>query len=81
MFCERSISPALRRWGRRIGFRMDRTLRAFDPVKEYIRRLFPNDHHEARSPFADWGLVTSYRSLVWPFTPLAGFRLVPTRGA
>ena len=72
---ERSMSLMLRRWGRRIGFRLHVSFRAFDPVKETTRRLFPNDLPEARF----WP-VTSHRSLVRPFTPL-GFRLVPTRGA
>lgn len=71
---ERSMSLMLRRWGRRIGFRLDVHFRAFDPVKENSRRLFPNDLPEAGP-----GSATSHRSLVRPFTPL-GFRLVPTRG-
>lgn len=66
-------------WERRIGFRLDSVFRAFDPVKEITRRLFPNDQLEAQAPSANWGKVTSYRSLAWPFTPLAGLRL-PTKG-
>jgi transposase len=62
-------------WVRRIGFRLHMHFRAVDPVKEITRRLFPNDHLEARCRS-----VTSYRSLAWPFTPLAGFRLTPTKG-
>jgi len=75
MRCERSKFPILLRcWERRIGFRLYGLSRAFDPVKEITLHLFPNDHPEAwvRS-------TTSNRSLVWPFTPLAGFRL-PTTG-
>ena len=62
-------------WVRRIGFRLHAFFRAFDPVKEITRRLFPNDPREAR-----YASVTSNRSLAWPFTPLAGFRLTPTKG-
>lgn len=75
MPCERSRIPILL-WirERRIGFRLFELARAFDPVKEINLHLFPNDHPEAR------GLpLTSNRSLVWPFTPLAGFRF-PTTG-
>lgn len=61
-------------WERRIGFRLYELSRAFDPVKEITLHLFPNDHPEARLV-----PVTSNRSLVWPFTPLSGFRL-PTTG-
>jgi len=56
--------------GRRIGLRLDRRLGHFDPVMENILL-------KARLHF-DWP-VTLYRSLVWPFTPLAGFRLL-TKG-
>lgn len=59
---------------RRIGFRLDVQSRAFDPVKENISHLSPNDHLEACVT-----TLTSHRSLVWPFTPITGFRL-PTRG-
>lgn len=76
MCCERPLRPELLGfWERRIGFRLHVSSRAFDPVKEITRRLFPNDHLEARlQP------VTSYRSLVWPFTPQPRLRL-PTKGA
>lgn len=77
MTCERSkLSMLLRCWKRRIGSRLDASLRARDPVEEINSHLLPNDHHEARSAF--WrDLVTSYRSLVWPFTPLLP---IPARG-
>lgn len=79
MACERSWRPSflalLGCWERRIGFRLDRLFRAFDPVKEITRRLFPNDHLEALCH-----QMTSHRSLAWPFTPLSGLRL-PTEGA
>ena len=80
---DRSWCPMLRCWVRRIGCRLDWQFRAFDPVKEIIRRLPPNDQLEAR--FAP---VTSYRSLAGPFTPVRAalacgadrFRLIPTGG-
>jgi hypothetical protein len=76
MRCERPWRPALLEcWERRIGFRLDVVFRAFDPVKEIILRLFPNDHLEALRQ-----QMTSHRSLAWPFTPLRGLRL-PTKGA
>jgi hypothetical protein len=80
MLGERLILPIRARfghmcWERRIGFRLHVHCRAFDPVKENTRRLFPNDPHEAQHI-----LVTSHRSLVRPFTPVFGFRLSPTRG-
>ena len=72
MFCERSsrlmLLDLLECWERRIGFRLDLFFRAFDPVKEITRRLFPNDHLEARL-FP----VTSHRSLVLAVHALAGF--------
>lgn len=71
---ERSWCPMLRCWARRIGCRLHLFVRAFDPVKELTRRLPPNDQHEARTPLAMWGLVTSDRSLAGPFTP---FRVPP----
>ena len=75
MWCERPWRPILLVcWERRIGFRLDALFRAFDPVKEITRRLFANDHLEAR-----YRPVTSYRSLAWPFTPFSGLRL-PTMG-
>lgn len=69
------ILTVLECWERRIGFRLHVQSRAFDPVKEITRRLFPNDHLEARHP-----PVTSHRSLAWPFAPLWGFRFPPTKG-
>ena len=76
---ERSkLSMRYRCWERRIGDRLDAWTRAFDPVKELTSRLLPNDHHEAWPRLAPWP-VTSYRSLVWPFTPFFGLRL-PTGG-
>ncbi len=67
---ERSKLPLrVKCWERRIGSRLNASRRAIDPVQEINSSLFPNDHLEARlEP------VTSYRSLVWPFTPLSGFR-------
>jgi len=74
MGCERSCLLALIRcWERRIGCRLDCFLGPCDPVKEITRRLYPNDQPEAR-----FLSVTSYRSLAWPFTPLAGVRRSPT---
>jgi len=79
MTCERlMLSMLLECWERRIGSRLDESFRAIDPVKEINSHLLPNDHREARSLFWQRS-VTSYRSLVWPFTPLLGFRL-PTKG-
>ncbi len=74
MRSERSILRILLRcWERRIGFRLNCHLGHYDPVKEINSSLLPNDHLEAR--FAFWRiLVTSYRSLVWPFTPHPRFR-------
>ena len=70
-------------WERRIGSRLDALHRAFDPVQEINSHLLLNDHLEACAEFR-LRLVTSYRSLVWPFTPqlpilVAGLRL-PTMG-
>jgi len=85
MACERlKLLMLYKCWERRIGSRLDASCRALDPVKEINSRLLPNDHLEARSMFAHL-LVTSYRSLVWPFTPhppvlASGLRL-PTQGA
>ncbi len=79
------ISMLLECWERRIGCRLDRLFRAFDPVEEITRRLPPNDQLEARCD-----PVTSDRSLAGPFTPscglrwraaFCGFRLIPTSGA
>jgi hypothetical protein len=80
---DRPCSPVLGYRERRIGCRLDWRFRAFDPVKEIIRRLPPNDQLEARF----WP-VTSYRSLAGPFTPrrvavaggAPGFRLFPQSG-
>lgn len=48
MSCERlRPSMLLLCWLRWIGFRMHVLSRAFDPVKEISRRLFPNDPLEA----------------------------------
>jgi hypothetical protein len=75
MLSERPNAPdLLLDLGRRIGFRLDVLLGHCDPVKENSLRLFPNSLLKARlEP------VTLYRSLVWPFTPLSGFRLL-TKG-
>jgi hypothetical protein len=72
MFCERpNALNLLQDLGRRIGLRLDCVLGHHDPVEELSRRLFPNSPRKARfSP------VTLYRSLVWPFTPHPGFRLL-----
>ena len=63
MSSDRSLRPSslflLGCWERRIGFRLHADVRAFDPVKEITRRLFPNDHLEAPCL-----RMTSYRSLV-----------------
>lgn len=77
---ERSWRPILLKcWERRIGFRLHVQSRAFDPVKEITRRLFPNDHLEARPKIPRLRPVTSHRSLAWPFTPFSRLCL-PTRG-
>ena len=63
-------------WERRIGLRLDMSCRAFDPGMENNSHLLPNDHLTAQSVFAlicKYGLVTAYRSLVWPFTPMVRF--------
>jgi hypothetical protein len=57
--------------GRRIGFRLYGILGHCDPVQEFSLRLSPNSPHKARAcP------VILDRSLVWPFTPLPGLRLL-----
>lgn len=57
--------------GRRIGLRLNCNLGHCDPVKELSLRLFPNSPHRARiRP------VILDRSLVWPFTPPRGVRLL-----
>lgn len=57
--------------GRRIGLRLNCCLGHCDPVKELSLRLFPNSPHRARMR-----PVILHRSLVWPFTPHSGFRLL-----
>ena len=57
--------------GRRIGFRLDVCVGHYDPVKELSLRLFPNSPRKAQ-----FRLVTLYRSLVCPFTPHLGLRLL-----
>ena len=57
--------------GRRIGLRLDVHLGHCEPVKELSLRLFPNSPRKAQ-----FRLVTLYRSLVWPFTPHLGLRLL-----
>lgn len=72
MICERpNALNLLRNLGRRIGFRLDVFVGHCDPVKELSLRLFPNSPRKAR-----FVPVTLYRSLVWPFTPHLGFRLL-----
>ena len=74
MSCERLMLPiycadCVMDWKRRIGIRLDRKLRAYDPVKEINSHLIPNDHLEALLlHLSAW--MTSYRSLVRPLTPL-----------
>jgi len=78
MLSERLMLPIYdKNWKRRIGIRLDRKLRAIDPVQEINSHLLPNDHPEAR-PLSLWPVI-SYRSLVWPFTPITGFRLLTMR--
>jgi hypothetical protein len=72
LICERPDAlNLLRNLGRRIGFRLNVVLGHCDPVKELSLRLFPNSPRKARRM-----PVTLYRSLVWPFTPHPGFRLL-----
>lgn len=74
MTCERpNALNLLEDLGRRIGLRLDGFSGHCDPVKELSLRLFPNGPHKAR-----FTSVTLHRSLVWPLTPLAGFRLLET---
>lgn len=72
MICERPNAPdLLENSGRRIGLGLDRLVGHCDPVKELSLRLFPNSPHRARvRP------VILHRSLVWPFTPHPGLRLL-----
>lgn len=72
MICERpNALDLLMNLGRRIGLRLDVNLGHCDPVKELSLRLFPNSPHRARMR-----PVILHRSLVWPFTPLSGVRLL-----
>ena len=72
MLCERPDAlNLLQDLGRRIGLRLDCVLGHCDPVEELSLRLFPNS---PRKPQVC--LVTLYRSLVWPFTPQLGVRLL-----
>ncbi len=72
MICERpNALNLLLNSGRRIGLRLNRVLGHYDPVEQLSLRLFPNSPHRA------WiRPVTLHRSLVWPFTPHLGFRLL-----
>lgn len=72
MICDRPNAPnLLEDSGRRIGLRLDGFLGHCDPVQELSFCLFPNSPHRARvRP------VTLNRSLVWPFTPHMGLRLL-----
>lgn len=72
MDCERpNALDLLEDLGRRIGLMLDCSLGHCDPVKELSLRLFPNSPHKARvQP------VILDRSLVWPFTPRPGLRLL-----
>ena len=80
MLCERPNAPdLLSGLGRRIGFRLDVRLGHFDPVQENSLRLLPNSLLKTRFwPVSQFPVIL-YRSLVWRFTPLSGFRLL-TRG-
>lgn len=72
MICERpNALNLLVDLGRRIGLRLDCHVGHCDPERELSLRLFPNSPRKARF----WP-VTLYRSLVWPFTPHLGFRLL-----
>ena len=72
MVCERpNALNLLLDLGRRIGLRLDVCVGHYDPVKELSLRLFPNSPHKAQVR-----LVTLNRSLVWPFTPHFGVRLL-----
>ena len=72
MLCDRpNALNFLLNLGRRIGLRLDVHLGHCEPVKELSLRLFPNSPHKAQ-----FALVSLYRSLVWPFTPHPGIRVV-----
>ncbi len=74
MLCERPNALNLPGdLGRRTGLRLNRLSGHCDPVEELGLRLFPNSPRKARF----WP-VTLDRSLVWPFTPLSGLRLLTT---
>lgn len=77
MLCERpNALNLLEDLGRRIGFRQYVKLGHYDPVKENCLRLFSNSLRKARFWPVSHFPVTLYRSLVWPFTPQTGFRLL-----
>lgn len=77
MLCERpNTLNLLVNLGRRIGFRQCVQLGHCDPVKENCLRLLPNSLRKARFWHVSQFPVTLYRSLVWPFTPHVGFRLL-----
>lgn len=77
MICERpNALNLLEDLGRRIGIRLDVCLGHCDPVKELSLRLFPNSPRKARFWPDSLFPVTLYRSLVWPFTPHPGIRLL-----
>ena len=72
MVCERpNVLNLLSDLGRRIGLRLDCVLGHCDPVEELSLRLFPNSPQKAQVR-----LVTLNMSLVWPFTPHFGVRLL-----
>ena len=72
MICDRlNALNLLLDLGRRIGLRLNVHLGHCDPVRKLSLRLFPNSPHKARvRP------VILHRSLVWPFTPHFGVRLL-----
>ena len=72
MICDRlNALNLLLDLGRRIGLRLNVNLGYFDPVRKLSLRLFPNSPHKARVRS-----VILHRSLVWPFTPYFGVRLL-----
>lgn len=72
MICDRPNAPnLLKDLGRRIGLRLCVTLGHCDPVEKLSFCLFPNSPHKAQVR-----LVILHRSLVWPFTPHLGVRLL-----
>jgi len=77
MVCERpNALNLLVNLGRRIGFRQYVRLGHCDPVKENCLRLLPNSLHKAWFLRVSQFPVTLNRSLVWPFTPHVGLRLL-----